>query len=600
MEFKIREEFLIDGEPVKLVSGAVHYFRIAPTHWYQTLYNLKAMGCNCVETYIPWNLHEPQKGTFDFSGIADVEAFLEVAKELNLYAIVRPSPYICAEWDFGGLPAWLLKDGNMRIRSQYQPYLDAVADYFEELLPRLVPFQFTHGGNVLMMQVENEYGSYGEDKGYLKAIADLMKENGIDVPLFTSDGGWKEALDAGTLAEEGIFPTVNFGSNAAGNFQALKEFQEQHGLNQPYMCMEFWDGWFNNWQEPVIRRDAKETAEEVKSVLKQGSINFYMFQGGTNFGFYNGCSDMGEKNMPQITSYDYDAPLTEWGQPTEKFFEIQKVIQEEVADAQTASPLYPHPVNIGTIPVDKKVSLFSVLEKIAEPVKNDYTLNMEAVGQNFGYLLYRSVLKGKRKVDCLQLFDAQDRAQIFINGQLVATKYQETLSEPISVDLLEESNVLDVLIENTGRNNYGQKLVADTQRKGIRGGVVEDRHYISDWVHYPLDFEHVDTIDFSKDWTPGTPSFYRASFVLDKKEDTFLDCSAYGKGVVFVNGVNVGRYWHEGPAASLFIPDYFFNVGQNEIIIFETEGTEITELPFTDKPKYHEMSTKELNRSVFA
>ena len=230
MKFEIKEEFYLDDQPLKLISGAVHYFRIPPTQWEQTLRNLQAMGCNCVETYVPWNLHEPKKGVFDFEGLADVTTFLDIAEKLGLFTIVRPSPYICGEWDFGGLPAWLLSDSKMRIRSQYSGYLQAITEYYEQLLPKLVPYQFTHGGHLLMVQVENEYGSYGEDKDYLKFLVKELRKY-LTVPLFTSDGGWREVLEAGTLPEEDILATANFGSDANENFAWLKRYQEKKQLD---------------------------------------------------------------------------------------------------------------------------------------------------------------------------------------------------------------------------------------------------------------------------------------------------------------------------------------------------------------------------------
>ncbi|MDT2679334.1 glycoside hydrolase family 35 protein [Enterococcus gallinarum] len=585
MKFEIKEEFYLDDQPLKLISGAVHYFRIPPTQWEQTLRNLQAMGCNCVETYVPWNLHEPKKGVFDFEGLADVTTFLDIAEKLGLFTIVRPSPYICGEWDFGGLPAWLLSDSKMRIRSQYSGYLQAITEYYEQLLPKLVPYQFTHGGHLLMVQVENEYGSYGEDKDYLKFLVKELRKY-LTVPLFTSDGGWREVLEAGTLPEEDILATANFGSDANENFVWLKRYQEKNNLIEPLMCMEFWDGWFNSWQKKIIRRDPQETAEEVREVIKRGSINFYMFHGGTNYGFYNGSSDAGVRNEPQITSYDYDAPLTEWGAPTEKYFAIQKVIQEEIPAAQTSEPLYPQLVSLGVFPIQESVGLFSVLDEISSPISNDYTLPMEYLGQNFGYTLYRSQLMEKRRIEKLKVIDGLDRIQFFVNQARVATQYQDTIGEEITFDLTEEQNELSLLVENMGRNNYGPKLVAETQRKGIRSGVMEDIHYISNWEHYCLEFEpeQIARIDFSKAMTPDTPAFYKATIALEQVGNTFLDCSSFGKGVVFVNGQNMGRYWNEGPVKTLYIPDYFWRKGANEVIVFETEGIPIDELRFLQSP----------------
>ena len=310
--FEIRDAFYLKGQPFKILSGAIHYFRIDPADWYHSLYNLKALGFNTVETYVPWNAHEPRKGQFDFSGRLDLERFIQTAQSLGLYMIVRPSPFICAEWEFGGLPAWLLEE-DLRIRSSDPAFIEAVDRYYDRLLGLLTPYQVDQGGPILMMQVENEYGSYGEDKDYLRAIRDLMKEKGVTCPLFTSDGPWRATLRAGTLIEEDLFVTGNFGSKAAYNFGQMKEFFDEYGKRWPLMCMEFWDGWFTRWKEPVIQRDPEELAEAVHEVLELGSINLYMFHGGTNFGFMNGCSARGTLDLPQVTSYDYGALLNEQG-----------------------------------------------------------------------------------------------------------------------------------------------------------------------------------------------------------------------------------------------------------------------------------------------
>lgn len=584
MDFQIKEDFMIDGKPVKLISGAVHYFRSLPEKWEHILYNLKAMGCNTVETYVPWNLHEPKKGEFNFAGHANIEGFLTLAQEMGLYIILRPSPYICAEWDFGGLPAWLLKNKNIRIRSRQPEFLAAVDSYYSELLPRITKYQYTRGGNLLMVQVENEYGSYSEDTDYLRSLVQMIRFQGIDVPLFTSDGGWKEVLDAGTLSEDGILATANFGSDADSNFTSLKKHNEKFGLKHPYMCMEFWDGWFNNWGDPIIKRDPEETANEVREVLKWGSINFYMFYGGTNFGFYNGCSDMGERDVPQITSYDYDAPLNEYGAPTEKFFAIQSAIKEACPNVEVFEPKYPILANLGTYSVTDKVSLFATLGQLANKKVNDYTLNMESLDQSFGYTLYRSILKEPRKIDKLRVVDASDRIQIYINEELVETQHYETISQSVKVTLTKDENQLDLLVENTARNNYGPKLIAQTQLKGIRGGVMEDIHYISNWEHYCLDLENIEQVDFSRNWIESTPAFYKFNAVIDQPEDTFIDCSKWGKGVVFINGFNIGRFWENGPSVSLYVPSPLLKTGMNEIVVFETEGKDIETLSFVNHP----------------
>lgn len=585
MKFEIKKDFIINGKETKLVSGALHYFRVMPEMWEHSLYNLKAMGCNTVETYVPWNLHEPQKGEFNFEGLANIEAFLQLAQDMGLYIILRPAAYICAEWDFGGLPAWLIKDRNLRVRSQDKAFMQHVEDYYSVLLPRVSRFQHTEGGNILMMQIENEYGSFGEDHEYVRQTALLMVKYGVNVPLFTSDGGWPEVLNSGALAMDGVLATANFGSNAEENFGHLDDYHKKHGLDYPLMCMEFWDGWFNNWNKERIVRDPKETADEVREVLKYGSINFYMFQGGTNFGFYSGSSDFDEVNIAQITSYDYDAPLTEWGAPTEKYFEFQKAIKEMIPEAEICEPKYPTLKQFESVSVKEKTSLFSNLDKLPK-VKNDYTLPMECIDQNFGYVLYETSMKDKRTVSTFKVVDADDRLQVYVNDEHIATQYQTEIGENLEFELTQDTNNLKVLVENLSRNNYGPKVVAPSQNKGIRGGVIEDIHYMANWNHYSVDFRELEAIDYGRDFNEATPSYYKFELELSDVDSTFIDTSKFGKGYIFVNGFNLGRYWNEGPTQYLYAPYPLWKKGSNEIVVFETEGINVERLEFSDEPIY--------------
>ncbi|MGT2784596.1 glycoside hydrolase family 35 protein [Streptococcus merionis] len=570
--FEISDEFYLDGHPFKILSGAIHYFRVHPDDWYHSLYNLKALGFNTVETYVAWNLHEPRKGQFDFEGILDIERFLDTAKDLGLYAIVRPSPFICAEWEFGGLPAWLLTE-KMRIRSSDPCYLKHVADYYDILLPKLVKRQLDRGGNILMVQIENEYGSFGEEKEYLKALKALMKERGVSVPFFTSDGPWRATLRAGSLIEEGIFATGNFGSKAAQNFQEMQAFFDEHGKRWPLMCMEFWDGWFNRWKEPIIRRNPEELAQAVHECISLGSINLYMFHGGTNFGFMNGCSARGVTDLPQVTSYDYDALLDEQGNPTAKYFAIKSMLHTFYPDLEQQEPLIKETLSKEGIPLKDRVSLFATLDSLAEPIETVYPLTMEALGQSTGYLLYRTQVENDRsEPERFRIIDGRDRAQFFINEKLVTTQYQAEIGEDIFYQLEDRLSQVDVLIENMGRVNYGHKLLAETQQKGLRQGVMADLHFLTGWRQYCLSLDNTEKIDFSAGWNPNQPAFYRYEFELEELEDTYLDMAEFGKGVAFINGVNLGRFWNVGPILSLYLPKGFLKKGRNEIIVFETEG----------------------------
>lgn len=597
IDFKIKEDFMLNDQPFKILSGAIHYFRVPREDWYHSLYNLKALGFNTVETYVPWNLHEPKPGEFDFDGILDIKAFIKQAEELGLFVIVRPTPYICAEWEFGGLPGWIINE-NVRPRSRDERFLELVDRFYERLLTEIKDTQFTHGGPVLMMQIENEYGSYSEDKEYLRSIYNMMRKHGIDVPLFTSDGAWQATLRAGTLTDvdDDILVTGNFGSKAQKNFDELQKFHQSIGKKWPLMVMEFWGGWFNRWNEPIVTRETDELVEALREAVRLGSVNIYMFHGGTNFGFMNGCSARNQHDLPQITSYDYGAPLDERGNPTEKYFAIAKMIKEEFPEIKQVEPLVKASTEQVDVPLKEKVNLFQSLDKVAERVDSAYTKSMDELDHHYGYILYRTdFLKDTDEAERLRVIDARDRAQVYVNEEHVATQYQEEIGDDIYVENLEDSNQLDVLIENMGRVNYGNKLLSDTQEKGIRQGVMADLHFMLDWQHYLIDFDRVSELDYDKDWSENQPSFYHFEVEFDELEDTFIDLSQFGKGIVLVNGINLGRYWNVGPVLSLYLPKYFLKDEKNDIVIFDTEGKYNDTLTFTKDHVYKEMTTEKIN-----
>lgn len=584
--FEIRDAFYLNGQPFKILSGAIHYFRIDPDDWYHSLFNLKALGFNTVETYVPWNAHEPHKGQFDFSGRLDIERFIQTAQSLGLYMIVRPSPFICAEWEFGGLPAWLLEE-NMRIRSSDPAFIKTVSQYYDRLLGILTRYQVDQGGPILMMQVENEYGSYGEDKTYLRAVRDLMKEKGVTCPLFTSDGPWRATLRAGTLIEDDVFVTGNFGSKASYNFAQMQEFFDEHGKKWPLMCMEFWDGWFTRWKEPVIHRDPEELAEAVHEVLELGSINLYMFHGGTNFGFMNGCSARGTLDLPQVTSYDYGALLNEQGNPTEKYYAIQKMMATYYPQYPQEEPLIKECLPARTLSLTAKTSLFANVHNLAQVETSLYPKRMEELGQHTGYLLYETDVEMDAPEERLRIIDGRDRAQVYVNNRHLATQYQTEIGKDLLIAGDEKESVnLKILLENMGRVNYGHKLLADSQRKGIRTGVCVDLHFHLQWKQYPLELRDLSRLDFSKEWQDNAPAFYRFDFRLDHAYDTYIDMMGYGKGAVFVNGHNLGRFWEVGPTTSLYVPHGFLKEGDNTIIVFETEGRYQETLQLVQQPTF--------------
>ncbi|HFI0634156.1 TPA: beta-galactosidase family protein [Streptococcus suis] len=588
-EFIIKDDFYLDGKSFKILSGAIHYFRVHPDDWYHSLFNLKALGFNTVETYVPWNLHEPKKGEFSFEGILDIERFLGIARELGLYAIVRPSPYICAEWEWGGLPAWLMTE-ELQVRSSDPVYLKHLDEYYASLLPKLAKLQLSQGGNILMFQVENEYGSYGEEKEYLRAVAEMMRKYGLTAPLFTSDGPWRACLRAGSMIADDVLVTGNFGSKAKENFAMMQDFFDEYDKKWPLMCMEFWDGWFNRWGDEVIRRDPEELAQAVMDCIELGSINLYMFHGGTNFGFMNGCSARGQIDLPQVTSYDYDAILDEAGNPTKKFYALQGLMKEKYPELDYSEPLIKEARAFPTVSLKDKVGLFATLDNVSVCQKSFYPRNMESHGQSTGYIYYRTQLE-KDKIDAerFRVVDARDRIQVYADGQLVTTQYQTEIGEDIDLHLENRQTEVSILVENMGRVNYGHKLTAPTQSKGIGRGAMADLHFIGNWETYPLPLDDISNLDFTQEWKEGQPAFYRYQFELEELADTYLDMTGFGKGVVFVNNVNIGRFWEKGPILYLYIPKGYLKKGENEIVVFETEGIYRESITFSQEPIYKEI-----------
>lgn len=576
-KFEIRDNFYLDGKPFHIISGAIHYFRTVPEYWQDRLEKLKAMGCNTVETYVAWNMHEQEKGKFCFEGMLDIEKFIKLAQQLGLYVIIRPSPYICAEWEFGGLPAWLLAEEGMRLRVSYEPFIQHVREYYDVLLKKLVPLQIDHGGPIIMMQVENEYGYYANDKNYLKTMKEIMISCGVTVPLITSDGPFEESLNGGCL--EGVLPTGNFGSRTRERFETLKKYTAEG----PLMCAEFWVGWFDHWGNGGhMTGNLEESTKDFDDMLELGHVNIYMFEGGTNFGFMNG-SNYYDELTPDVTSYDYDAVLTEDGQITQKYKNYQAVIAKyhEIPEVKFTTEIKRK--NYGKLQVQDQVSLFSVLDDISEPVTSVYPVSMERIGQYYGYILYHSVLETEENIGDFRLWKANDRANIFVDNKPVKTLYDRELLESVKLDI---SNVkgqnIDILMENMGRVNFGPYL--EQQRKGIDHCVQINGHMHHNWKIYPLPLTNTEKIDFSKEYTQGLPGFYRFTFRAEEKGDTFLDFTGWGKGCAFINGFNLGRYWEIGPQRRLYIPAPLLRDGTNEIILFETEGKHADYITLMDEP----------------
>lgn len=582
------KEFYMNGKPFKIYSGAMHYFRILPEYWEDRLTKLKLAGFNTVETYVCWNLHEPKPNEFCFDGLLDIVKFIETAKKVGLYCIVRPGPYICAEWDFGGLPAWLLKDKNMQIRCNYPDYLSCVERFYKKLLPMLVPHLETNGGNIIAMQVENEYGSYGNDKEYLKFIESLMNECGIDVLYFTSDGNWKNMLSGGSLPH--IYKVLNFGSKAKTAFNCLKDFEN----SGPNMCGEFWCGWFDHWGDKHHTRDTSSVGKEIKDFLDIGaSFNFYMFHGGTNFGFTAGANqNPGKAYEPTVTSYDYCALLNEWGDYTPAYHEIREILCAYQGIEMTELPESPKLQTIGNVELTEFASLFDNLSNIAEKHYAPVPESMEYFNQNFGLIYYETVISGKYDISPLNIKGVHDFGYVYFDdkykkriSRLEYTSESKGLKALFSkknsgkflMSAINGKRKIGVLVDAMGRVNYGEHM---TDRKGITDIYIGNQRQMGYDV-YTIPLDNLDKLEYKAD-KKEAPLFLKGSFKAESNKDCFVHLNGFKKGYVWVNGFNLGRYWEIGPQKSLYLPGALLKE-ENEIIVLEMEGFSNPAVSITDK-----------------
>ena len=573
-----KKDFLLDGKPFRIISGAIHYFRVPREYWRDRLLKLKACGFNTVETYIAWNMHQPTEDTFNFSGMLDIDAYFSLAEELGLYVIVRPGPYICSEWDFGGLPWWLLKNDDIELRCADSTYLAAVDRFYDQLIPILAKHQLTEGGNIILIQNENEYGSYGDDGEYLRYLADGLKARGITVPLFSSDGAEKQMLTGGTLPD--IHKTANFGSRPGENFAKLREYQPEG----PLMCAEYWNGWFDHWGEEHHHRNPADAAACLDEILACGaSVSAYMFHGGTNFGFMNGANFY-DCYEPTISSYDDDAPVNECGALTEKYHLFKDVISKYAPVPEVDIPALPEPVSYGTLKFTRSARLPDCLSRLSSPVSLVAPRPMEKLGQGYGYILYRCRVKGPRDEQTLHFDTLYDRAYVFADGRYIGMQYRNDKEDTIKLTVPPEGVTLDVLVENMGRVNYG-RFLAD--RKGISHGIGAGNNFFYHWQAYTLPMDNTENISFADGVVPfdGTPVFLSADLEISgEPRDTFVKLPGFKKGIIIVNGKVLSRYWEVGPQRSAYLPAPFLRQGKNTVTVFETEGFERAEVIFDSVP----------------
>lgn len=568
-------DFLLDGRAHRVISGALHYFRVHPDQWRERIRWGRLMGLNTIETYVAWNEHAPDAGVFDTSGRLDLARFLRIVQEEGMHAIVRPGPYICAEFDGGGLPAWLFRGADeerpVGIRTLEPQYMAAVTDYLRRVLEIVVPLQIDRGGPVVLMQVENEYGAYGADHDYLQALTDLYRACGVTVPLTTVDQPTAGMLAAGTLPD--LLATGSFGSRVTERLAALR-LQQPTG---PLMCSEFWCGWFDHWGAHHHVTDPAASAHELDELLAAGaSVNIYMLHGGTNFGLTNGANDKGVY-QPTITSYDYDAPLDEAGRPTEKFWAFREVISRYApVPPLERTPVAPFPVP-GPAPLLRVGTLGDVAGDPAW-ARHEQLPTMDAAGIWRGFARYRVRLDAGAAPVVLVFGEVRDRAWLSLDGVPVATLARE--SHERTATLPTGRGVLEILVEDEGRVNYGDRI---GEPKGLIGPVTLDGVPLHGWEIAPVDLDAIPAAALEEEAAPAAgATVWRASVALDAPADLALSTEGLGKGLVWIGDFCLGRYWRKGPQASLFIPAPLTRVGENVVTVLELETLETASLAFLD------------------
>lgn len=559
-------QFLLNGKPYRIFSGEMHYPRIPKEYWKDRLLKLKATGLNTVCTYTFWNIHETSPGVWDFTGDKNIAAFIKIAQEVGLNVILRPGPYVCAEWDFGGMPAWLLKNPDLKVRSNTEFFLSVTEKYIYRLAKEVKQLQITNGGPIIMVQLENEYGAFGSDKEYLTALKNILLKAGFNVPIFSADNPPKKVLDNAVLP--GVTPVLNFGPTTVDKVSENFKLLDNYG-NIPQMCGEFWTGWFTAWgQEKLAVTDWAKQKADIQFMLDSGkSFNLYMIHGGTNFGFTAGANDGGKGFEPDITSYDYDAPINEVGEPTAKCLELKSMLQKY---SSTKLPDYPAPLPVIEIREIKFEFQASLWENLPKPKASIRPVSMETLDQYSGYILYRTTVPNLGS-GLLKVKELHDHATVFVDGKYVGSLDRINKTDSINISSTKNKNItLDILVETFGHTNYGKKMNDD--RKGITKFVMLGADTLKQWqiYNFPMHQKYLSKLMF----LPKVPNkrggtFFKGSFELNNLGDTYLDMSNYKRGFVIVNGKNLGRYVCPSPQQRLFCPAPWLKKGKNEIVIFD-------------------------------
>jgi beta-galactosidase len=586
-------DFLLDGRRFQIRCGEIHAARVPMEYWRHRLQMAKAMGLNTVCAYLFWNLHEPKPGEFNWSGQADVAEFCRIAQEEGLWVILRPGPYACAEWEMGGIPWWMLKYDDIHLRSRDPRYLGAVKSYLKEVGRVLGPLQITHGGPIIMAQVENEYGFYGKDSEYMDEIRKALVEAGFDVPLFECNP--PDQMKNGLLAN--LFQAGNFGSDIGKNFEKVRKIQP----TGPLICSEFYPGWFDTWGQPHHLGKPENYLPNLKLMLEMGaSFSIYMAHGGTTFGLWSGCD---RPFKPDTSSYDYDAPISEAGWATPKFFQTRELFAKYLLPGEKLPPVPAQNPVVSFAPVELK-EVAPIFENLPAAVKDETPHNMEAYDQGYGCILYRTKIPAGATTT-LEAAAIHDFGHVFIDGKRVGILDRRSATAKMILPAREKDSQLDIFVEPMGRINFGSEMA---DRKGLIAPVKLGGEILKGWeiFNLPLDDKMLAGLKF-RAGAPnsdsarsgnqhqragaetGAPSFWRGTFTLGKTGDTFLDLHNWGKGDLWVNGHCLGRYWNIGPTQTAYAPGCWLRAGENEIVIFDTIGSENHTVAGLEKPVLDEL-----------
>lgn len=561
------KSFLLNGKPFVIKAAEIHYPRIPAAYWEHRIQMCKSLGMNTICLYIFWNIHEQKEGEYDFTGNNDVAKFCRLAQKHGLYVIVRPGPYVCAEWEMGGLPWWLLNKDDIGLRVQDPYYMERTRLFMNEVGKQLSDLQISKGGNIIMVQVENEYGAYGTDKPYVAAVRDIVKDAGFtEVPLFQCD--WNSNFQNNALDD--LVWTVNFGTgaNIEDQFRKLKKLRP----DTPLMCSEFWSGWFDHWGAKHETRSSEALVEGLKEMLDQNiSFSLYMTHGGTSFGHWGGANF--PNFSPTTTSYDYDAPINESGKVTPKYFEVRNLLENYLMQGDILSEI-PDSIPTISIPRFEFKEVATVFDNLPKAKYSEDIKSMEYFDQGWGSILYRTKLSKSDDRQSLIITEAHDWTQVYIDGKKIATLSRLKGEGTVLLPPVKEGAILDILVEAMGRMNFGKGIYdwkGITKKVELKNDKGEIKN-LKGWQVYtiPVDYSFAKDKNYKRSTNKQKhPAYYRSSFTLTKTGDTFLDMSNWSKGMLWVNGHAIGRYWEIGPQQTLYVPGCWLKKGINEVIVLD-------------------------------